>query len=51
MWLILNISPVTMLLNVEVSVTLLQTSQRRLPHVEEPTFLCNGYGLARTKNW
>ena len=42
-------SPVIVLLNIEVSVTLFQTSHRRLPHFEEPTFLCHGYNLARTK--
>ena len=34
---------------IEKSVTLLQTSHRRLPHFEDPTFLCNGYSLVRTK--
>ena len=46
---ILKASPVTVLLNIEMSVILLQTSHRRLPHFEEPIFLCNGYNLAQTK--
>ena len=41
-----SVSAVTVLLNVDMSVTLLQTSHRCLPHFEESTFLSNGYSLA-----
>ena len=43
LWLILKLSPITVLRNIEVSVTLLQTSHRRLPYFEETAFLCNGH--------
>ena len=39
----LKLSPVIVLLNIVVSVTLLQSSHRRLP---ELTFLCNGYNCS-----
>ena len=42
----LKVSPVTVMLNIVVLLTLLKASHRRLPNFEEPTFICNGYNLA-----
>ena len=44
-----NDSPLTLLVKVSVFVMYLQTSQRLLPHLNEPTVLSIGYNFALTR--
>ena len=44
-------SPATLLVKVSVSVMYLQTSQRLLPDLNEPTVLSTGYNFALTTDF